>query len=151
MTSQETTTYLARSLRLPHPVRVALLALFLGQLLTDGVRGAEDAADPYNVLHDVIMTRYGKDGKSYAENETAPVIFKWSDFPFGDKTFKKFNAALDAFAALPQAKIEAYSDIKRALLQRHLWKVVDATNPVSWQLFGKTYVSVASVASVGRW
>jgi len=52
-----------------------------------------------------------------------------SEFPFGDKTYKKFNAALDAFAAIPQSKIAAYSDVKRALLQRHLWKVVDTTTP----------------------
>ena len=139
MTSQETTTYLARSLRLQHLVRVALLALFLGQLLTGRVCGAEDAADPYDTLYDVIMTRYGPDGKSYAENETSPIIFADSDFPFGDKTYKKFNAALDVFAALLQAKIEAYSDVKRALLQSHLWKVFDATTPVSWKFRGKTH------------
>ena len=33
---------------------------------------------------------------------------------------------MDSFETLPQKKIEAYSDIKRALLQRHLWKVFDA-------------------------
>ena len=63
MTSQETTTYLARSLRLQSLVCVALLALFLGQLLTGRVCGAEDEADPYDVLYDVLMTRYGTDGK----------------------------------------------------------------------------------------
>ena len=118
MRAQETTTYLARSLRLQHLVRVVLLVLFLCQLLTDRVCGAEDAADPYDTLYDVIMTRHGPDGKSYAENETSPAIFAWSEFPFDDKTFKKFNPAMDAFAALPQEKIEAYSDVKRALLQR---------------------------------
>ncbi len=78
MTSQETTTYLARSLRLQRLVCVALLVLIPGQLLTGRVCGAEDAADPYNVLYDVIMTRYGKDGKSYAENESSPAIFSES-------------------------------------------------------------------------
>ena len=74
-------------------------------MLTGQVRGAEDAADPYDTLYDVIMTRYAKekDGKSYGENETGPVILPNSEFPFGDETFKKFNAALDAFAALPQS------------------------------------------------
>jgi hypothetical protein len=76
------------------------------------------------------MTRYGSDGKSHGENETSPALFVLSYFPFGDKTYEKFNAALDAFAALPQSKIEAYSDIKRALLQRHLWKVYDASHPI---------------------
>ena len=131
MTSHQTTTYLARSLRLQRLVRVALLALFLGQLLTGGVRAAEDAADPYDTLYDVIMTRYGPDGKAYGANESSPSIFGESDFPFGDKTYKKLNAALDAFGSLPQTKIEAYSDIQRALMQRHLWQVFDATTPVS--------------------
>jgi len=63
----------------------------------------------------------GRTVKSYAENESSPVIFSTSEFPFGDKTFKKFSAALDAFAALPQAKIEAYDDVKRALLQRQFF------------------------------
>lgn len=132
MASQETKTYLARSLRLQRLVRVALLVLFLGQLLTGGVRGAEGAADPYDTLHDVIMTRYGPDGKTYAENESSPALFTDSEFPFGDKTYKKFNAALDAFAALPQAKIKEYSDVKRALLQRHLWKLFDVTIRSRW-------------------
>jgi hypothetical protein len=108
---------------------VLLLGLILSQLPIDRVRGEEDPSDPYDTLYDVIMTRYGTDGKSYGENESSPALFDRSDFPFGDKTYKKFSAALDAFAALPQAKMEAYSDIKRALLQRHLWKVFDATLP----------------------
>ena len=119
--------YLAGSLQLRHLVRAALLGLLLCQLLTARVRAAEEAADPYDVLYDVIMTR---DGRSYAEDETSPLIFPRSEFPFGDKTYEKLNAALDAFAALPQSKIVAYSDIKRALLQRHLWKVYDASHPI---------------------
>lgn len=91
--------------------------------------GVENANDPYHVLYDVLMTRYGPDGKSYAQNESSPVILPWSKFPFGDKTYEKFDAALDAFAALPQANLEAYSDIQRALLQRHLWKTYDASHP----------------------
>ena len=66
------TTRLARNLQLL--VRTALLVLFLGQLLTGGVRGAEDASNPYDTLYDVIMTRYGPDGKSYAQNDTTPSI-----------------------------------------------------------------------------
>jgi hypothetical protein len=133
ITSQETTTCLARGLRLQHLGRVALFVLILSQLLTGPARGAEDAADPYDALHDVLMTRYGPDGKSYGENETGPVILPFSIFPFGDNTYEKFKAALDASAALPQEQIEAYSDIKRALLQRHLWKVFDATIPHIWR------------------
>jgi hypothetical protein len=132
MTSLDTTTDLPRSFQIQPLVRVALFVLLFSQLPTGGVRGAEDAADPYNVLYDVMMTRYGKDGKSYAENESSPAIFSESEFPFGDKTYKKFSAALDAFGALPQTKIEAYSDVKRALLQRHLWKLFDVTPPHRW-------------------
>jgi hypothetical protein len=132
MTSQETTTYLARSLRLQSLVCVALLALIPGQLLTSRVCGAEDAADPYDAFYDVLMTRYGPDGKSYAQNETSPAIFGWSAFPFDDKTFKKFHTALFAFSTLPQERIEQYSDVKRALLQLHLWKVFDTTFNWDW-------------------
>jgi hypothetical protein len=126
------TTYLAPSLMPRHLVRVALLSLILGQLLIGRVCGAEKTADPYDVLYDVIMTRYGPDGKSYAENDTTPAIFAWSEFPFDDRTFEEFIPALDAFAALPQEKIEAYSDVHRALLQRHLWKVFDTTFNWDW-------------------
>jgi len=45
VTSQKTTTCLARSLQLQRLVRTALLVLFLGQLLTGRARGAEDAAE----------------------------------------------------------------------------------------------------------
>ncbi len=128
---QETTGQ-ARSPRLHHLACVALLVLVSGQLLSGRVYGAEDTADPYDTLYDVLMMRYGPDGKLYAQNDTTPAIFAWSEFPFDDKTFKKFNAALDAFAALPEAKIEAYSDVKRALLQRHLWKVFDTTFNWDW-------------------
>ena len=130
------------------------LVLFLGQLLTVGVRAAEDAADPYDVLYDVIMTRYGPDGQSYGENESSPSIFRGSDFPFGDKTYKKLNAALDAFGALPQKKIEAYSDIQRALMLRHLWHVFDATFPFRWMkrdpVTGKPRQIIRSKSHSGR-
>ena len=89
----------------------------------------EDPNDPYNVLYNVLMTRYGPDGKSYAVNETSPVILPRSDFPFDDNTYPELNKALDAFAALPQPKFQSYSDVQRAIMQRHLWKVYDATHP----------------------
>ena len=109
-----------------------LLSICLGQLLTSQASGAEKAADPHDELYNVIMTRYGKDGKPYAENEPGSTIHSDSDFPFGDKTYKKFETALDNFAVLPQKKIQEYSGIKRALLQIHLWKVFDKTEPYRW-------------------
>ena len=77
------------------------------------------------------MTRW-KDGKAYARDETSPAIFSWSEFPFDDRTFDKFGAALNAFATLPQEDIDEYNDVKRALLQRHLWKVFDTTFNWDW-------------------
>jgi hypothetical protein len=79
------------------------------------------------------MTRYGPEGKAYAQDGTSPAIFHASNFPFGDKTFHKLNSALEAFADLPQAKIDEYSDVQRALLQRHLWEVYDAAVAYSWR------------------
>jgi hypothetical protein len=155
MTTQKTTSSLARSPRFQQLVRVALLVLVSAVLvpsllLTGRVEGAEEVADkvaeeavdPCDALYDVIMTRYGQDGKSYAENENSPSIFYFSRFPFGDKTYKKFTAALDAFAALPQAKIEAYSEVKRALLQRHLWKVFDVTFPPNYQGYSRRHPDI---------
>ena len=123
---------LGRPLTHNHSMGPALLILFLCPLVPRNVHAAEDAADPYDVLYDVIMTRWS-DGKLYAKDESSPAIFTDSEFPFGDKTYKQFSAAIDAFAALPQAKIEAYSDVKRALLQRHLWKLFDVTSPHQWK------------------
>lgn len=91
--------------------------------------GAEEAIDPYDVLYDVIMVRKDSDGKVYGHNEVAPLIYGRSKFPFDDETFPKLTAALERFNALPQIQIEAYGNVKRALLQRHLWAVFDATMP----------------------
>ncbi len=130
MTSRKP-TYPTRSFQRHHFVCVVLSVQVLCLLPTIGVCQAEDSVDPYDVLYDVIMTRYGPDGKAYGADESSPSIFRGSDFPFGDKTYNKLNAALDAFGGLPQKKIEAYSDIQRALMQRHLWHVFDATTPMS--------------------
>ncbi len=90
-----------------------------------------DQDDPYDRLYDVIMTRW-KDGKAYGQDETSPAIFTFSEFPFDDRTFDKFNSALDAFAALPQEEIEQYSDVQRALMQRNLWDVFEYTFNWDW-------------------
>jgi hypothetical protein len=80
------------------------------------------------------MTRYGADGKTYGENEVTPLIYKYSDFPFDADSHEKLVAALDAFDALPQEKIEAYSNVKRALLHRHLWAVFDhSMHVMAWR------------------
>lgn len=132
-------------------VRFAIVAMFVvigvlscGTTLSSATAGRTDEpvrstnsdarkqTDPYDVLYDVVMTRY-KDGKAYAQDETSPSIFAWSEFPFDDRTFEKFVAALDGFAALPQGQIEEYSAVKRALMQRHLWTVFDSTFDWDWK------------------
>lgn len=118
---------------------VALFGLAPCQPLTCRANGAEDTADPYDVLYDVIMTRQGPDGKTYAKNESSPTVFELADFPFGDGAFKKFNAALDEFSALPQEQIEAYSEIRRALMQRLLWRVFDVTSSGRWERLASIY------------
>jgi hypothetical protein len=131
MTSHQTTTNLARSRQFQRNVCVALLVFVLCPMLTGRVCRADDAADPYDTLYNVIMTRW-KDGKAYGQDETSPAVFSWSEFPFDDQTFDKFNAALDGFAALPQEKIEQYSDVQRALMQRNLWELFETTFNWNW-------------------
>lgn len=108
---------------------IAILVLMFCQFASVRRAWAEEVKDPYDVLYDVIMVRKDSDGKAYGMNEVAPFIYGRSKFPFDDETFPKLTAALERFNALPQEKIEAYGDVKRALLQRHLWAVFDATIP----------------------
>ena len=114
----------------------------------------KDQTDPYDALYDVIMTRW-KDGKAYAQDETSPAVFSWSEFPFDDQTFDKFNTALDAFAALPQEQIEQYSDVQRALMQRNLWELFETTFNWNWssdwwwdgqRSFPKTHIERRAIA-----
>ena len=114
----------------------------------------KDQTDPYDALYDVIMTRW-KDGKAYAQHETSPAVFSWSEFPYDDQTFDKFDAALDAFAALPQEKVEQYSDVQRALMQRNLWELFETTFNWEWssdwwwdgqRAFQKTHMQRRAVA-----
>jgi beta-lactamase regulating signal transducer with metallopeptidase domain len=118
------------------------------------VAAARDKADPYDTLYDVIMTRW-KNGKAYAQDETSPAVFSWSEFPFDNHTFDKFNAALDAFAGLPQEKIERYSDVQRALMQRNLWELFETTFNWKWSTdwwwdgqrsFPKTHIERRAIA-----
>lgn len=132
MSPKEVSKHQPDSLRFQRLACAALFCLFAGSLLTGRVCEAEEPSDPYDVLYDVIMTRYGPDGKAYGMNESTPSIFKESNFPFDDRTYNKLHTALDAFAALPQEKIETYSDIRRAIMQRHLWQLFDATLPFRW-------------------
>lgn len=127
MTESISSKFRSRKFRL-HPIANAAPLFFVfAQLLSIRVCGAE-AADAYGALYDVIMTRHAQDGNSYAEDESSPTIFSTSDFPYGDKTYPEFSAALDGFAALSQSEIEAHIEIKRALLQRHLWKIFDRSH-----------------------
>lgn len=120
---------LTHSFQLQHFVCVVLLVQVLCQLPTSCVCGAEDAADPYDALYDVIMVRKDSDGKAYSTNEVGPLIYGRSKFPFDNETFPRLTAAMERFNALSQVQIGSYGTVKRALLQRHLWVVFDATIP----------------------
>lgn len=109
--------------------RISMFILIFCQLPAGSVCWAQNTADPYDALYDVIMVRKDSDGKSYATNEVGPLIYGRSKFPFDDVTFPKLTAALEQFNALSDAQIKAYGTVKRALLQRHLWVVFDATIP----------------------
>jgi hypothetical protein len=113
---------------------------------------AKKVADPYDVLYDMIMLRQGQDGKIYGHDEIAPLIFTDSKYPFDEESYPKFTAAMDAFAALPQEKIEAYGVVKRALLQHHLWKVFDVSAPehMSKRLDDGTRLKLAKIRNEAR-
>ncbi len=122
----ETTTTRTRAGRLQHVTRVLLLILFVGQAAPGQVRAAEDTPDPYDELYDVLMVRHALNGVVYGGNEIAPMIFKFSAYPFDDKTYPRLSAALDALAP---TKNQTYSPVQRAVLQRQLWALFDATTP----------------------
>ena len=86
---------------------------------------ADDQADPYDAVHDVIMTRRAENGNSYGQDYHAPLIWFQSSFLLKEPTHSKFVDALDRFNTLSAKQVEAYGDLKRALLQRHLWAVFD--------------------------
>ena len=85
-----------------------------------------DERQTFDELYDVLMVRHARNGEAYGENEIAPMIFKFSAFPFDDVTYPRLSAALDA---LTPENIESYSVVQRAILQRQLWSVLDATTP----------------------
>lgn len=122
-------TEMPEGLRSQRLLRAGMLALISGLVSIDNILGQQDTADPYDVLYDVIMVRKDSNGKPYATKEVGPLIYGRSEFPFDNDTFPKLTAALAAFNALPQEEIDAYGSVKRALLQRHLWVVFDATIP----------------------
>ena len=107
---------------------VGMLVFLSGQLV-GRVQGTEYSTDPYDRLYDVIMARKDSEGNAYSKNEVGPLIYARSKFPFDDETYPKLTKALVGFDALPEEKIESYGTVKRALLQRHLWVVFDATIP----------------------
>ena len=127
--SPEFLRHLTRQLRVRRICSVLLLLLVSGQFLTERACGDDDVVDPYDALYDVIMVREDPEGRPYATDEVGPLIYGRSEFPFDDVTFPKLKAALGAFNALSREQIESYSTVKRALLQRHLWVVFDATIP----------------------
>ena len=122
-------TYATRSFQRRHFLCVVLFIHGFCLLPTIGDCEANDTRDPYDELYDLIMVRKDPDGKAYATNEVGPLIYGRSKFPFDDATFPRLKAAMENFNALSKTQIEAYGNVKRALLQRQLWVVFDATLP----------------------
>lgn len=116
-----------REFPFPCSVCIGLLMLSAGNGLRGTVLGADEATDRYDTLYDVIMIRKDSAGVSHGRNEVGPLIYARSGFPFDDETFPGLTSALEQFNALSRREIEAYGLVKRALLQRHLWVVFDAT------------------------
>ena len=86
---------------------------------------ADEQADPYDALYDVIMTRRAPDGRLHGRDYHTPLIWFESSYLLNKPTHSKFLDALDRFNTLSDEEVEAYGDLKRALLQRHLWAVFD--------------------------
>ncbi len=126
-----TATSIENRIWLQVPIFNLFLALLITQALTDRVYGEEDTATPYETLYDAVMIRKSTDGVAFGKNEVGPLIYGRSDYPFDDKAFPVLEAALAQFNSLSDKKIKSYSPIHRALLQRHLWTVFDATVPRS--------------------
>ena len=80
----------------------------------------------FDALYDVLMVRHARNGVAFGDNEIAPMIFKFSKFPFDDATYPRLTAALDA---ITPDSIRTYSNLQRAILQRQLWALFDATAP----------------------
>lgn len=92
-------------------------------------------SDRYDALYNAIMTRRTTDGKTVGQSYTGPLIFFNSNYLFHDKTDEAFLRALEDFSSLPQTEIESYSNLQRALLQRHLWTVFDWATRKRWPLY----------------
>jgi hypothetical protein len=105
-------------------VRVPLFFLCCHLSLTQ-ICHSEELTDPYDQLYDIIVTRTTHDGKTYGENTAVPLLWNSSSYLLDDETHQRFVAALDRFSALSTEEINAYGNIRRALLQRHLWAVFD--------------------------
>lgn len=100
-------------------------ALMCCLLMSAPLCRSDDQADPYDALHDVIMTRHAENGDSYGKDYHAPLIWFQSSFLLEEPTHSNLVNALDRFNTLSAEQLEDYGDLKRALLQRHLWAVFD--------------------------
>ena len=123
--------------RLQYGSWLLLLFLSLSLVLTGHSVAANDTAvecesrqdsprRPFDELYDVLMVRHGRNGVAYGANEIAPMIFKFSEFPFDDATYPRLKAALDAITL---EEIKSQTVEQRAIQQRQLWAIYDATTP----------------------
>ncbi len=67
----------------PMLARVSLLVA-CGLLTFAQACSAEEVADPYDTLYDVIMTRKGLDGKTYGQSSAVPLLWNESSYLLDD-------------------------------------------------------------------
>lgn len=92
----------------------------------DGGTSTDVSRNALDELYDVLMVRRALNGDVYGDNETVPMIFKFSEFPFDDGTYPRLTAALDA---VTPEEIRKSSVLQRAILQHQLWAIFDSTTP----------------------
>ncbi|MGI9239473.1 MAG: hypothetical protein ACR2RV_01655 [Verrucomicrobiales bacterium] len=115
------------------------LLLFLLMLLMVRATWADVAADAFDALYDSIMIRDASDyrewqkvmgghvpvGETVGQDAVSPLIWRDSRYLIEGDTHARFTRALDQFSALSDEEIEALPDVKRAIMQRHLWALFD--------------------------
>lgn len=104
-----------------------LLISFIAIAVISQTGSANETADPFDVLFDIITIRKASDGSVITTESETPQLWKNSRYLVDDGAQEKLHNALKAFDGLPKETIKSYAPLKRAILQHHLWCVFDWT------------------------
>ncbi len=91
----------------------------------EGKDSSQERAEIYARLFESIMVREGPDGKRYGLDEIEPLLWQRGEFLLKGASRERFLAALDAFVSQSAQAFDSYTDVQRAVMQRHLWAVFD--------------------------